>query len=300
MRVPRTADGHIAVSLPRPTDLDLVAPLVGHELDEEPWSTLLQWASERSTADAAERLELLGLAGGAVEPLPAEVAEPVPPPLTPRSRVDGTRVVDLSTLWAGPLCGQLLARRGAEVVKVENPLRPDGVRTGSPAHWAELNADKQLVELEPRSQRDELVRLLRGADLVIESSRPRAWQQLGVVAEEVVASGTAWLSITARGRASSAIGFGDDVAARAGHVVADGAELLPVGDALGDPLTGVAAALEATDLLVEGVARLVEVSMFDVCRQAAAGPVEEHEVFSLRGRWWVDTPDGPVPVVEPW
>ncbi|WP_460794402.1 hypothetical protein [Nocardioides pacificus] len=53
--------------------------------------------------------------------------------------------------------------------------------------------------------------------------------------EEVVAAGTSWLSITARGRASDAIGFGDDVAACAGLVVRDGDDLLPVGDASARP-----------------------------------------------------------------
>ena len=39
-------------------------------------------------------------------------------------------VADLSSMWAGPLCGQLLARAGATVVKVETRGRPDGTAPG--------------------------------------------------------------------------------------------------------------------------------------------------------------------------
>ena len=42
-------------------------------------------------------------------------------------------VVDLSSLWAGPLVGHLLLRAGARVVKVESTTRPDGARRGSHA-----------------------------------------------------------------------------------------------------------------------------------------------------------------------
>jgi hypothetical protein len=48
------------------------------------------------------------------------------------------------------------------------------------------------------------------------------------------------------------VGFGDDVAASAGLVVADGGDLLPVGDALADPLAGTAAAVAAMGALAFG------------------------------------------------
>ena len=47
-----------------------------------------------------------------------------------RPDVTGLLVVDLSALWAGPLCGGLLAGAGATVVKVESTHRPDGARRG--------------------------------------------------------------------------------------------------------------------------------------------------------------------------
>ena len=42
--------------------------------------------------------------------------------------LEGVRVLDLSRVFAGPLCGQVLADFGAEVIKVEHPLRGDDTR----------------------------------------------------------------------------------------------------------------------------------------------------------------------------
>ena len=50
---------------------------------------------------------------------------------TPARELTGLLVADLSSMWAGPLCGHLLARAGATVVKVESPRRPDGTRAGN-------------------------------------------------------------------------------------------------------------------------------------------------------------------------
>ncbi|WRZ90036.1 CoA transferase [Streptomyces sp. NBC_01007] len=40
-------------------------------------------------------------------------------------------MVDLSALWAGPLCAHLLGLTGARITKVESAARPDGARRGS-------------------------------------------------------------------------------------------------------------------------------------------------------------------------
>jgi crotonobetainyl-CoA:carnitine CoA-transferase CaiB-like acyl-CoA transferase len=88
--------------------------------------------------------------------------------------------------------------------------------------------------------------LVGQADIVIEASRARALAGFGLDAAAAVAAGCTWISITAHGRASNRVGFGDDVAAGSGLVAID-SEGLPlfVGDALADPLTGLAAAVAA-------------------------------------------------------
>ena len=147
---------------------------------------------------------------------------------------------------------------------------------------------------------DALRELLADADLVLESSRPRALAQLGIEAAEIVAAGTSWLSITARGRDDDGIGFGDDVAAAAGFVVADGTDLLPCGDALADPLAGVRAAASASTALLAERACLIDVSMLHVAAEAAAGPpAEEHCVHFNDDTWWVHTSGGRFPVHDP-
>ena len=99
----------------------------------------------------------------------------------PRLDLSGLRVVDLTALWAGPLCGDLLARGGAQVVKVESLGRPDGARRGPAAFFDQLNAHKRSVALDftTTGGRARLAGLLVAADVVLESSRPRALDQLG-------------------------------------------------------------------------------------------------------------------------
>jgi crotonobetainyl-CoA:carnitine CoA-transferase CaiB-like acyl-CoA transferase len=153
---------------------------------------------------------------------------------------------------------------GAEIVKVETPQRPDGARRGHPDFYRLLHADHRSVALDSATGegRRAMARLVEAADVVIEASRPRALARFGLDAEAAAAAGTTWVSITAYGRESDRVGFGDDVAAASGLVVAgeDGTPYF-CGDALADPLTG----LVATELaLSEPDGRLFDVAMADV------------------------------------
>jgi hypothetical protein len=299
MRVLPTADGLLALSLPRASDLELLPALVEAEVTD-PWATAATWAIRTPTADAVARVGLLGLAGGAVSALP-EAPRPgvVATALgTRRPSTERPLVVDLTSLWAGPLCAHLLGLRGARVVKVESRHRPDGARRGPADFFALLHRGHEQVHLDFGGDLDVLRDLVREADLVLEASRPRALRHLGLVAEDVVAAGTSWLSITARGRASDRVGFGDDVAASAGLVHHDGGDVLPVADALADPLAGVAAASAAADALAAEEARLVDVSMWHVAA-ATRGDVPEHDVTRSGGAWWVECAAGRYAVREP-
>ena len=261
-----TADGWAAVSCARPDDPALLGALVGEDVGSDPWPALTRWLREHTGAELTQRAELLSIAAAPVTPVtpvtPTALVAPITPaspmtsidPSTPVVRRGPTRplagrlVADFSALWAGPLCAHLLGLAGARVVKVETPGRPDGARSGNAAFYRLLHAGHRSVTLDPRTSggRAEMAALVRAADIVIESSRPRALARFGLDAEGAAAAGTTWVSITAYGRASDRVGFGDDVAAGAGLVARD-ADGLPVfvGDAIADPLTGLTAAAAA-------------------------------------------------------
>ena len=150
----------------------------------------------RASGERRSSSRATGFAGLSCHPTPVNG-----PAARPRAAGD-TVVVDLSSLWAGPLCGALLAECGCRVVKVESTPRPDGARSGSAAFFDRMNARKRSVALDLRTRGGARVlqRLLENADVVIEASRPRALAQLGIDPLQLVASGPrAWVSITGHG-----------------------------------------------------------------------------------------------------
>src|SRR5262249_1870616 len=145
----------------------------------------------------------LGLALGVVPDAPPAVDGPVvrqqtgdAPPLD-----RPPLVVDLSSLWAGPLCSHLLLAGGARGVKVESIGRPDGARADTTGFFDLLNHGKASVALDLPSTYGlaQLRRLVAAADVVIEGSRPRALRRWGI--DPATADGPqVWVSITGHGR----------------------------------------------------------------------------------------------------
>lgn len=172
------------------------------------------------------------------------------------------RVVDLSALWAGPLCARLLGLAGAQVVKVESTTRPDGARAGSPAFYRWLHGGHDSLVLDFAS--GALAEVIAGADIVIEASRARALRRLGVHAEEFLAArpGRVWVSITGYGRDDDRIAFGDDAAVAGGLTGLDAhGDPVFIGDALADPVTGIYAAHATAHSLATGGGELLSLSM---------------------------------------
>jgi crotonobetainyl-CoA:carnitine CoA-transferase CaiB-like acyl-CoA transferase len=285
-RLVRAADGWLAVALPRPEDLEAVPAWLGHRLDG--WSSdpdaideerLDAGLLQRDRDELVQRGVLVGLAVGALGEIsdrePVKVLDHRPGPVCTRTPL----VVDLSALWAGPLCSDLLARAGADVVKVESVRRPDGLRRDGSGLFDVLTARKRCVALDLSTAAGvgHLHRLVRRADVVIEGSRPRALAQLGIDAEEVVrsASTKVWLSITAHGRTGDAamrVGFGDDAAVAGGLVAWDRHhEPCFLADAIADPLTGLVAAAAVSAAIAQGGAWLLDVALARVAATAAHG-----------------------------
>ncbi|RMF21944.1 MAG: CoA transferase, partial [Deltaproteobacteria bacterium] len=194
-------------------------------------------------------------------------------------------VVDLSALWAGPLCAHLLGLAGARVIKVESTGRPDGARGGPAAFYDLLNAGKESVALDFRNTDHlrVLERLIERADVVVEASRPRALEQLGIDAEHVVRSrpGLVWVSITGYGRDEPMrnwCAFGDDAAAAGGLVAGSTDRPLFCSDAIADPLTGMHAAAAAVAAWRTGRACLLDVAMARVAAYVAAFDTQPQSV----------------------
>lgn len=294
-----TADGWAAVSLARPDDHLLLGALTETELPDDPWPVIAEWLRAHTGDELAERAELLGVAAA-----PVRRAERGSWPGYPPRSVADLLVVDFSALWAGPLCAHVLGLAGARVVKVETPTRPDGARHGNPDFYRLLHGGHRSVVLDPGTPagRAALTALVERADIVIEASRPRALAGFGLDAHEHVAAGKTWVSITAAGRSSNRVGFGDDVAASAGLVALDAAgDPVFCGDAIADPLTGLTAAALALTAPPGGGGVLWDIAMTEVVASTLADEPTGPSLAARRevDRWVLDTPDGRVPLQPP-
>jgi crotonobetainyl-CoA:carnitine CoA-transferase CaiB-like acyl-CoA transferase len=178
-------------------------------------------------------------------------------------------------MWAGPLCGQLLARAGATVVKVESPARPDGTRAGRPAFFGWMNSGKLSYAVD-FSEPSGVRQLLEAADVVIESSRPAALARRRLGPPDITPrDGRVWLRITGHGTGGERadwVAFGDDAAVSGGLVGNEAQGPVFCGDAIADPLTGLHAALAAVESLNRGGGELIEMSMAAVAATYAGCP----------------------------
>ena len=175
----------------------------------------------------------------------------------------------------------MLNDAGAWVVKVESTTRPDGVRRGPVPFFDLLNAGKRSVALDLRTPAGmrALRALIGGADVVIEASRPRALEQLGIVAHDVLATGRprVWASITGHGRAGAGrdrVAFGDDAAVAGGLVAWTDGRPVFCGDAIADPTTGMVGAAAILEALDAGGRWLLDVSMAGVAAHLSGPTVE--------------------------
>ena len=214
-------DGWCALTLSRPDDIAAVPALLEVErVPVDPWPVLQHWAATCLVSGITERASLLDIpaAGlGEVTQAPSRI-HPTGTRAAARRLAD-LLVADLSSMWAGPLCGQLLARAGATVVKVESPRRPDGTRGGNRQFFDWMNGEKLSYCLDFDSQADELRELLAVADIVIEGSRPAALTRRGLGPDHIAPrAGRIWLRISGYGQDPARPAFGDDAAVAGGLV----------------------------------------------------------------------------------
>ncbi len=313
-RLLAAADGWVACNLARPDDLGAVGAVVGEPVrDGEVWEVLGRFVAGRRATDAVARARLLGIPAARLgRPDPSTATTVVHPRWARRAGrpMSGLRVVDLSSMWAGPLCARVLMAAGADVVKVESMHRPDGARA-TPAFYDWLHPATQAqvaVDFSTEAGRAELRGLVGTADVVIEGSRPRALNQLGVDPVSLAdRPGRVWLSITGYGRDEPGcdwVSFGDD-AAVAGGLVAWDCDSSPVfcADAIADPLTGLVGALAVLRAVAVGGGQLLDIALSRVAATMAArsswgakDPLQA--TASASGGWELSTDHGVVAVAD--
>lgn len=269
-RLVQAEDTWIAVNLARADDIDLLPPWLEVEVSRDTWASVQAACAGRLASDLLARARLLGLPVSIV----GETRSPglLPPTVRMASAREGVRAgslvaVDISSLWAGPLCGSVFADMGATVTKVESRGRPDS-HAASPDFFARFNRGKIRLTLD-FSEPAELARLqalVAEADLLITSARPRAFEGLGLEPRSVFARnpGLTWIAVTGHGSLghdADRVAFGDDAAAAGGLVRWTGAMLGFFGDASSDPLTGLAAALAGLRGVVAGGGVIVDAAM---------------------------------------
>lgn len=108
--------------------------------------------------------------------------------------LEGTRIIDLSSVVVGPLATQILADHGADVIKVEGPkgdigryLAGKGRNEGMSPKYLHLNRNKRSVclDLKTAPGHDALLRLLETADVLLWNVRPASMERLGLGYEAV-------------------------------------------------------------------------------------------------------------------
>jgi len=268
----RTSDGWIAVNLARPEDLATVAAWLECDIDIDPWDAVRSIAAEWTSSALLERAVLFALPVALVgESAPA--APPVKVTGTrPSKQLAEMRVVDMSALWAGPLCGGLLAEAGMTVIKVEDPLRPDPTRAATPNHDRRLNGRKQRSCISLSTP--ELLTAIFDADILITSARAHALARLGLTPDALFnrKPGLIWVAITAHGfdgPNAMRVGFGDDCAAAGGLVKwkDEGPHFL--GDAMADPLTGLRGAHLALKQVANAQSGFIDVALATISAEFA-------------------------------
>lgn len=274
----RAVDGWCALTLSRHDDVAAVPALA--ETDEtplHPWQTVCQWARTRTVESVVQRARLLDIPVAAL----GETTAAAPPVLSlgavgkPRD-ASALLVVDMTSMWAGPLCGQILCRAGATVIKVESPSRPDGTRSGNRAFFDWMNGGKLSYAADFDRDVRKLRALLSVADVVLEGSRPAALARRGLGPHDVAPRpGRVWLRISGygtRGDNHQRPAFGDDAAVAGGLVRWAAGEPAFLGDAIADPLTGIACAQAVLESTFRGGGDLIEIAMAEVAAAYAELP----------------------------
>ena len=107
--------------------------------------------------------------------------------------LDGVKIIDLSTIVSGPLAGSLLGDQGADVIKIESPLRPDNARFMGPirgengALFAAANRSKRslALDLKKKGAKEIIYQLIKNSDVIMDNFRPGILKKLNLEYEDI-------------------------------------------------------------------------------------------------------------------
>lgn len=193
------------------------------------------------------------------------------------------KVVDLSTVFAGPHCARYLADFGADVVKVERPggdtVRNIGWRSddGETLWWKLVNRNKRCITLDLKDPDDLalLKRMLVAADVLVENFRPGKLEGLGLDPDELISANPRLVITRVTGFGQDGpyrdrAGFATLAEAMSGFAAIngerDGAPLLPP-IALTDELSGLAAAFATMVAVHAGGGQVADVNLLESMMQ---------------------------------
>ena len=217
--------------------------------------------------------------------------------------LDGIRVIDFATVVAGPSCARYFADFGADVVKVERPPDGDTVRRmgyedprdGVSLAWKFWNRNKRTIvlDLKDRDGREQFLRLVDTAHVVVENLRPGKLEALDL-GPDVLLARRPQLVVTRisgfgqEGPYAGRPGFATTAEAMAGWAALcgdpDGPPLLPP-IALTDEVCGLAAAFATMVALHSGVGQVVDANLLDSMLQLLGPlPAAYHATGLLQGR----------------
>ena len=210
-----------------------------------------------------------------------EPLAPAPRPTSADGPLYDLKVVDISTVVAGPGCARYLADFGADVIKVERPGAGDTTRSMGwvdPADdvtlwWKLIGRNKRTVVLDLKApdELDSLRRLLVSADVLVENFRPGTLERLGLAPADLIEANprlviTRVSGFGQDGPYASRPGFATLAEAMSGFAAIngdpDGAPLLPP-IALTDEVTALVAAFATMVALHSGVGQVVDVNLLE-------------------------------------
>jgi len=208
------------------------------------------------------------------------------------------RVLDISTVLAGPNCARYLADFGADVIKVERPDTGDSLRgmawrdprDGSGLWWKLVNRNKRNIALDLKNidDRELFLKLLDEANVLVENFRPGTLERLDLHPDMLIARNPKLVVVRVSGFGQDGPyakrpGFASIAESMAGLAAIsgdpDGPPMLPA-IALTDEVTGITAAFAAMVALHSSVGQVVDVNLLTTIFQMM-GPVIS--LFKLSG-----------------